>query len=173
MSIGERCPIYAQFGQVSGSSLTVFTAGQDVTISTGQNFGVSSIFVKGNSGQVGIGTSSPGSTLDINGNLNISGFNGVGAVIISSDNAGPVGFVKNLSSSGSSSIQFYDDLSSIVGEAGYANRNSALKGQMFFIGTKVGRVPNRVEILLRDIWLESDSTLFGPPLLNSQTATKA
>jgi len=88
-------------------------------------------------GNVGIGTTSPNSTLDILGNLNVSDSSNLN--VISSNKNGSVLEIKNKSNSGSSSIQFSDNSGIIKLTSGYNNTGSgSLAGYSFLSsGTSV------------------------------------
>jgi len=82
------------------------------------------------SGNVGIGTSNPNSTLDILGNLNVSDSSNLN--VVSSNKNGNVLEISNKSNTGSSSIQFSDNSGNIKLTTGYNNSgSSSLAGYSF------------------------------------------
>jgi hypothetical protein len=82
------------------------------------------------SGNVGIGTSNPNSSLDISGNLNVS--NSSSLNIVSSNKNGNVLEISNKSNTGSSSIQFSDNSGIVKLTSGYNNNGSgSLAGYSF------------------------------------------
>lgn len=81
-------------------------------------------------GNVGIGTTSPNSTLDILGNLNVSDSSSLN--VVSSNKNGSVLEIINKSNSGSSSIQFSDNSGIVKLTSGYNNSGSgSLAGYSF------------------------------------------
>ena len=83
-----------------------------------------------NSGNVGIGTTAPNSTLDIFGNLSISGSSDISTISV--NNSGDVLTIKNISANGNSAIQFQNNSGSSRLQIGFANANSSITN---FIGT--------------------------------------
>ena len=82
------------------------------------------------SGNIGIGTSNPNSTLDILGNLNVSDSSNLN--VVSSNKNGNVLEISNKSNTGSSSIQFSDNSGNIKLTTGYNNSgSSSLAGYSF------------------------------------------
>ena len=75
-------------------------------------------------GNVGIGTTSPNSKLDIRGDINVSGDSS--SSIISASKSGDVFIIKNSSSIGNSSIDFQNNSGNSKLYIGYANSGSAL-----------------------------------------------
>ena len=81
-------------------------------------------------GNVGIGTTSPTSTLDVAGTLNVSGSNSPST--ISSSASGDVLVIQNNSANGNSAVQFRTTSGSSKLSVGFANATSSLTG---FIGS--------------------------------------
>jgi len=83
-------------------------------------------------GNVGIGTTNPISTLDISGNLNIANSSNLNT--ISTSRSGNVLQIKNTANNGSSSIQFTDDSGTIKLTTGYSNSgNGSLAGYSYLL----------------------------------------
>jgi hypothetical protein len=81
-------------------------------------------------GNVGIGTTAPNSTLDISGNLSISGSSNLSTISV--NGSSNVLSIRNISASGNSAIQFQNNSGNSKLYIGFANANSSITN---FVGT--------------------------------------
>jgi hypothetical protein len=89
------------------------------------------------SGNVGINTTSPTFTLDINGSLRVLGTNG-NLNLIATSTSTDVLSIQNTNASGSNSLQFLNNIGSVKGYIGVGNANSSLYQNVLYLSSGIG-----------------------------------
>jgi hypothetical protein len=92
---------------------------------TGSNGSRTNMFIQGSNGNVGIGTTSPGSKLDVSGNANISGTLAAGATTFVG-NGSPLTLKKSSAVTGSLSIDFQNSSGTEIAYVGFGSSGNNL-----------------------------------------------